>query len=309
MSLRIRPLFTEIVREAHDFRPEPGTSYIYGRSVEPRSSHVAEWSSEATDIHLVEIEDGSYNSFRLGNTTFNLRGTERLKQFWSDRNSATAYLDITGLPHHVWAPLLRAGLGILHSLRVVYAEPKEYRFHPSPTPGEIFDLSARISGIAPLPGFASLTEERDEASSVFVPTLGFEGARFAYLVEQVQPPGDKVVPIVGVPGFRPEYPFYTYRGNQGPLYETGYWQRIRFAIANCPFSLFYTLEDILQEYRGDRLKIAPIGTKPHAIGAVLFAVINPSAVELVYDHPIRKAERTQGAARLLIYHVSDFAGR
>ena len=171
MSLRTRPLFTEIVREARDFRPESGTSYIYGRSVEPRSSHVTDWASEAHNIHLVEIEDGSDNSFRLGNAAFNLRGTERLKRFWSDHDSATAYLDITGLPHHVWAPLLRAGLDVLHSLRVVYAEPKEYRFHSSPTPGEIFDLSARISGIAPLPGFASLTDEHDETSSVFVPTL------------------------------------------------------------------------------------------------------------------------------------------
>ena len=308
MSLRTRPLFTEIVSEVRDFRPERGTPYIYGRSVESRSTHVNEWVNEAINIRLVEIEDGSENSFRHGNATFNLRGTDRLKQFWRDRNSASAYLDITGLPHHVWAPLLRTGLGVLHSLRVVYAEPKEYRFHSTPTPGEIFDLSTRIRGISPLPGFAALTDERDETSSVFVPTLGFEGARFAYLVEQVQPPGDKIVPIVGVPGFRPEYPFHTYQGNQGPLFENGYWQKIRFSIANCPFSLFYTLEDILQEYRGDRLKIAPIGTKPHAVGAVLFAVINPSAVELVYDHPIRKAERTQGAARVLIYHVSDFAG-
>ena len=150
MSLRTRPLFTEIVRETYDFRPDPGMSYIYGRSDEPRSSHVEDWASEATDIRLVEVEYGSDNSFRLDNATFNLRGTEQLNQFWSDRSSATAYLDITGLPHHVWAPLLRAGLGVLHSLRVVYAEPKEYRFHPSPTPGEIFDLSTRISGIARL---------------------------------------------------------------------------------------------------------------------------------------------------------------
>ena len=81
MCLRTRPLFTEIVREAHDFRPEPGVSYIYGRSGEPRSSHVEEWASEATDIGLVEIEYASDNSFRLDNATFNLRGTEQLKQF------------------------------------------------------------------------------------------------------------------------------------------------------------------------------------------------------------------------------------
>ena len=81
---------------------------------------------------------------------------------------------------------------------------------------------------------------------------------------------------------------------------------MRFATANDPFSLYYLLQDIADENRDDLLKIAPIGTKPHALGAVLFAITNPQKVELVYDHPIRKAKRTQGFSRLLVYHVSTF---
>jgi hypothetical protein len=52
------------------------------------------------------------------------------------------------------------------------------------------------------------------------------------------------------------------------------------------------------------LRIAPIGTKPHAIGSILFAINNPDIVELVYDHPVRKKQRTEGTARLHAYHVS-----
>jgi hypothetical protein len=55
----------------------------------------------------------------------------------------------------------------------------------------------------------------------------------------------------------------------------------------------------------DLLKIAPIGTKPHALGAVLFCLSRPDSVELVYDHPIRKANRTIGASRLLVYTISS----
>jgi hypothetical protein len=53
------------------------------------------------------------------------------------------------------------------------------------------------------------------------------------------------------------------------------------------------------------LQIAPIGTKPHALGAVLFCLSRPRSVELVYDHPIRKLGRTTGASRLLVYDVSS----
>ena len=237
-----------------------------------------------------------------------LRNRSELQGFWQRVQRDSCYLDITGLPHHVWAPLLKIGLESELSVRAVYAEPAEYRFHSHPTPSEIFDLSERIEGIAPIPGFALLSDERDEVASVFVPLLGFEGARFSFVLEQVQPPGDKIVPIIGVPGFRPEYPFYAYQGNRLPLWDNSSWQHARYAIANCPFSLYYALEDIVEQYPGDRVKVALIGTKPHALGAVLFALSSSGSVELVYDHPIRKAKRTEGAARVLVYYVSDFAG-
>jgi hypothetical protein len=177
----------------------------------------------------------------------------------------------------------------------------------NPTEGEIFDLSERILGIAPIPGFASFARVKDDFC--FVALLGFEGTRVAYLLEQVQPVGDRIIPIVGVPGFRAEYPFATYTGNRLPLMESDAWRRVRFADANCPFSLYYLLQQLSDEYGGSYLKIAPVGTKPHAIGAALFVIDDPSRRELVYDHPVRKAERTTGIARLLAYDVSGFCNR
>jgi len=187
---------------------------------------------------------------------------------------------------------------------VTYVEPREYRFSQGPTENEIFDLSEAIEGIAPLPGFTRLREP-PYGEVCFIPLLGFEGTRFAYMIEQVQPPGENIVPIVGVPGFRPEYPFYTYHGNRFPLSQNHAWKNVRFAIANCPFSLFYLLDEIASERGGQFLKVAPIGTKPHALGAVIYSLARGS-IELLYDFPIRKAKRTEGTARLLAYHISDF---
>jgi hypothetical protein len=305
-AVRDEPILTETHALA-DFIPQPGGAYVFGTSVEARSAHSTEWESRAADVRFVRIvdQDASYFDYEDsgGSTRVLLRSRDQLRGFWDQITSEIIYLDITGLGHHVWAPLLRSGLGARRRIIGVYVEPGDYRFSLTPTEGEIFDLSERILGISPLPGFASLSEPGDE-DFCFVPLLGFEGARFAYALENVQPPGGKIVPIVGVPGFRAEYPFYTYHGNRLPLLNSRAWRNVRFATANCPFSLFYVLQDVAREYPGDVLKIAPIGTKPHALGAVLYAMASSAPVELVYDHPIRKSTRTSGTARLLLYHVS-----
>jgi hypothetical protein len=215
------------------------------------------------------------------------------------------YLDITGLSHHIWAPLLRSAVDVVQSVRILYVEPLDYRLSANPTEAEIFDLSDKITGIAPIPGFACLSEAEEE-NTCFIPLLGFEGTRFAYVLEQVQPIGRNIIPVIGLPGFRPEFPFFTYLGNKLPLTRSRSWTSVRFATANCPFSLFYELESIASLYPKALLQIAPIGTKPHALGAVLFALATARQVELVYDHPIRKPRRTTGAARVLVYHVSSF---
>ena len=66
------------------------------------------------------------------------------------------------------------------------------------------------------------------------------------------------------------------------------------------------LREIVPRYRSDFLKIAPIGTRPHALGAVLFLLSSERRVELVYDHPIRRASGTTCSANLLVYDVSQF---
>ncbi len=129
---------------------------------------------------------------------------------------------------------------------------------------------------------------------LFVPLLGFEGTRVAYLLEDVQPVADNIVPVIGIPGFRPEHPFSAYLGNRIALRETDAWTRVEYADANCPFSLFYLLEDISARNIGMQLKIAMVGTKPHALGAALYVMKNPAAGELIYDHPSENPRGQKG---------------
>jgi hypothetical protein len=305
MAVRERPLLTDIYQSIEEFIPEPESVYIFGYLGEERGIHSQEWENQAQNVQFVRIVEQTPTSFkiRIGEEirTVLLRSRGQLQRLYNDIGPKRVYLDFTGLSHQVWAPLLRTALSIRQDVKAVYIEPIDYRFSPTPTEGEIFDLSEQISGISPIPGFASLTDKGDD-NVCFVPLLGFEGIRLKYIIEQVQPP--KIVPIIGLPGFRHDFPFYTYHGNRLALLENDAWKNVHYAIANCPFSLFNTLEDIAAKYPQDFLKIAPIGTKPHALGAVLYTIASPQPVELIYDHPIRKSGRTKGAARLLVYHVS-----
>lgn len=302
------PILTSYWGDADKFAPRPQSAYVLGESGETRSLHSSAWEPRCEDIVFARIHKQSLSSFSAQidykEDDYLLRSQTQLSHFVKMLRNGRIYLDITGLDHSTWAPLLRVMLYSGYEVIVVYVEPGDYRPNAIPTEGTIFDLSERIQGISPLPGFVSLLEPREE-KMCFVPMLGFEGARFAYLLESVQPLGEKIVPILGVPGFRPEYPFHAYLGNRHVLTQSQSWCNVRFAAANCPFSLFYLLRDIHNEYPEHTLKLAPIGTKPHALGAVLYAMCEQRVgpVEIVYDHPIRKKGRTEGTGRLLTYDV------
>ncbi len=300
------PRLTALI-SLRDFAPAAGSGYIYAGGPEERAAHVDTWvSTRSISTAEVRQQDAAAISVQVGGGHYDVQlrshaALDRLLGLLPNE----LYLDITGLGHHVWAPLLRAAIVARKRLWGVYAEPGEYTRTATPTEGTIYDLSERIVGISPLPGFATL-REMDRDSYAFIPLLGFEGTRLIHVLEHVQPPGDATIPIVGVPGFRAEYPFVSLKGNRKALIDGGHWVNIRFARANCPFDVFFTLRSVMADFQRDYLRIAPIGTKPHGLGAVLFALSAESRVELIYDHPIRKPGRTSGVARICVYDIATF---
>ena len=302
------PVLISYQGSAAAFTPKADSTYVLAESIEDRSRHSALWEKRCENTMFASITEQSLSAFNAyvegSESKYLLRSRQSLSLFVKRLRRHRVYLDITGLNHSTWAALLRMMLSSCIEVIVVYVEPRDYRPSGIPTEGTIFDLSERIQGVSPLPGFISLRQPRQE-KTCFVPMLGFEGARFSYALEQVQPLPEKIVPIVGVPGFKAEYPFHAYLGNRTALTESQSWRNVRFAAANCPFSLFYLLREIHGEYAEHTLKLAPIGTKPHALGAVLYAISRAQLgpVELVYDHPIRKKGRTEGTGRLLAYDV------
>lgn len=211
-------------------------------------------------------------------------------------------IDITALPHHVWAPVFQAYLKAGKRVRVLYVEPDDYKTHPSPASANLFDLSISFGGLSPLPGFAKLTGPTDDEPALFVAFLGFEGNRAERMLNQLEPP-PRVIPIIGAPGFQINYPAITVACNRAFLSEFDCNVDIRLAKASCPFEAFDALTSIRRDNPAHYLYIAPVGTRPHALGALQYAIANEAHCEILFDHPVRTTNRTSGQG---LIHVFSF---
>ena len=184
---------------------------------------------------------------------------------------------------------------------VVYTEPASYRLDEF-RKGVNKDLTERVDGIQPLPGMISIMPR--EKSPLFVVLLGFEGGRFSSLIQDQNPQKERITPIVGVPGYRIDYPYIAFWGNQNQMTNSGCWQNVKYAEANSIVDAYMVLKQISYSNRDMEMVVAPIGTKPHAIGAILYALKNPTKVELVYDNPKRSVHRTNGIGKVLACNVT-----
>lgn len=297
--------YTKVSNTIEEITPLDGSTYLYGYSTEDRSHEVDSLISRFPEVHFIEIiltEDKDIVTNGDRSERYNLRSSKDIGSLISKYKSKLIYIDVTGLNTRVAASLLNNSIRLskddyLADIRVIYAEPNSYKIQMFKSASVLNDLSEKIDGIEPLPGIASIIP--DEEDMIFVACLGFEGGRFTHIVESIQPPDDNIIPVVGVPGYRIEYPFVAIWGNRQPLEATKSWQNMEFAAANSLVDVYLLLKRILEEHPKSKLKIAPIGTKPHAIGAILFAIKNPNKVEIVYDNPKRKTQRTQGCGLLI----------
>lgn len=301
-------LYSTSYRTISDFRPENGSLYIYGLSTEDRSLLVNNLISDTSfsSVNFVELEYSEKDvvTDKKTGTKHSLRSSKSIKDLFDTYPAATIYIDVSGLNNRVSAAILRNALELKGiKVRVVYTEPEHYKIEKFRAEGVFNDLSEQIDGVEPLPGFANIIP--DEVDMKFVALLGFEGGRFTQMCEIIQPPTDKIIPIIGVPGYRPEYPFVAYWGNRQPLSSTESWQYVKYAAANSLVDVYYLLKKIKKQPPVTKIKLAPIGTKPHAIGAILFAIKYPKEVEIVFDNPKRKSKRTEGVGLIVESKVSE----
>jgi hypothetical protein len=304
--------YTRKYTNVKDFFLLDGSVYIYGISPEIRSYAIVDILKKnflnTKFVNILPVDDDK--DVIMDNDTnikYSLRNSNDIESLFAACGSSIIYIDVSGLDNRIAASLLRNGVLFGQKktieINVVYVEPYSYKIEQFKSAGVFNDLSEKIDEIEPLPGFANIIPDTDDMK--FIALLGFEGGRFTYLLERIQPPRDSIIPIIGVPGFRFEYPFVALWGNRLPLEETKSWDNIHYISSNSLVDVFFLLEKILyQASENAKITLAPIGTKPHAIGAILFAIKHPRRVEIVYDNPKRKITRTDGTGLIVVSNIS-----
>jgi len=286
---------------------QPGSVFIYG-SGEERSRVEAEWLTlfSSSNIYEVSHTDSIATVLipRLSDEPLSLRSRSNFADWIRQFAGREIFIDVTGLAHHVWMPLIKIALEEAAVVKCIYTEPANYCLNRNPRPGEFYDLSEEVRGLLPIPTFSRLPSRRQEPSLLVV-SLGFEGVRFRFIVETIEPNERDLIPVVGVPGFEITYPFESYEGNASVLSTSRSWQRLEFADAACPFAMIDTLKRIRARFPHRAMQIATIGTKPHALGAMLFSLGHQDC-ELLFDHPKMRRSRTSGRSKVHLYDLVDY---
>lgn len=190
-------------------------------------------------------------------------------------------------------------------LRLVYVEPIEYRRR---IVGKLcdhrdFDLSDNRR-YRSIPMFQTDLNQTVPGTAVFF--LGFEGARLGQAIEQ-----EEVLQywkkhmVIGVPAFEPGWEIDTMANNIQYLCEKDQAQFVAASSVAGAYHLLCNLRHQDKEHKS--ILVAPLGTKPHAIGAILFLIEYDSMEQaiLLYDHPARSFGRSKDVRRWHFYDVVD----
>ena len=119
--------------------------------------------------------------------------------------------------------------------------------------------------------------------TLLVVLLGFEGQRSLQVYRHVSP--DATIAVNGFPAYKVGWEDRSLMANERFLRESGVKGSVRLAPAADPFETANQLEEIHAELANSHnLCVAPLGSKPQALGACFFGLAHDE-VRLVYPFP------------------------
>lgn len=193
----------------------------------------------------------------------------------------------------------------IDTIQVLYVEPSEYKFvNSSVVAYDEFSLSERLNKFPPLPGFTINAELENIDLIAF---LGFEKQRLGQIFSQEEVIYENFTPIVPLPGFSPGWENRTIN-NHLKFFDPRYrFTELRYVSANNPYQTLKLLEKIASS--GKSFRVAPIGTKPNAIGCAVFLVNNENNVSsanygALYDFPVKSKDRSSGIGKIHVYSLT-----
>lgn len=185
---------------------------------------------------------------------------------------------------------------------MLYLEPMSYNA-PRRTKEVLarrdFELSDSFLEFQGIPGWTMPLDETEEQLVVLL--LGYEGGRLDRAVEDLPIRPSQCHLVFGVPAFQAGWEMDSFSNNVPIICEQRLGHGISFCGAANPQAVYDTLVTLHAGQPKESLFfVAPLGTKPHAIGAALFACEYPS-IGVLFDHPSRREKRTSQIGSCHVY--------
>lgn len=178
--------------------------------------------------------------------------------------------------------LLRLRFNILR-LEAFYTEPETYLFENGLL-NAYHSMSGPLS-ILEVPGFSGRDSRGEKRLLVIL--LGFDGDLSREIGEDVSPSITWLVN--GFPAYSPKFKDISLIGNDKLMRNDGV--EIVYSRASNPFQTYNLLEQAAHRFAPAFLNVAPLGAKPMALGACLFALSHPDT-RVVYPFPEKYAGLT-----------------
>ncbi|MCA9091173.1 MAG: hypothetical protein KDA90_21350 [Planctomycetaceae bacterium] len=280
---------------------------LHGKAIDDRGFVVL----ESVRHRAIEMTEVVYDPFQLKVAVGNERiAADDLTETLATTRGMSVLIEATTLGFAEIVLICKALREIKHdSIDIVYLEPSGYQRelrHPLLKRRD-FELSSEVPGYRAIPGSAVLLGDRKKVRSVFF--LGYEEARLRRAFEELQmlSPASTAVAF-GVPAFRAGWEMDAMANNISVIREQNMRGGVHFCGAENPLAVFELLCEVHRGLdQGERLVLAPIGTKPHGIGVALFAAAH-SEVGVLYDHPLRAPGRTTDLGHWHLFSIDDFQG-
>jgi len=131
-------------------------------------------------------------------------------------------------------------------------------------------LTKKAGDFNKIPPYSLSIDSNSPSKAILISFLGFENNRLGRIMESDDGARYKrYIPILGLPAFNPSWENISLRRHHQELKNI---RDVKFAPANNPYETYQVLDNIYKNNFNETLFLAPIGTKPHGIGAIIFLI-------------------------------------
>jgi len=266
-----------------------GTNSVmfHGSPIDDRGNSAINFESENISLRIPVLYDYDNMTINIGNQEVSAdNAIELLKPYVIGKN---IILESTTLGFAELFLVVRSLIDLgINNFIILYVEPEKYeRTKPG---ADSFALSESNAGYKPIPrSVVDLAGDDIEAGVFF---LGYEPERLERAFEEYQMLSSKDIKVVfGIPAFQPGWELNSIVPHLAAIGNCN----VQYCAANDPSSAFDALEITrLSLSDGNRMFVAPIGTKPCGIATAFFASMYSTQVGLLYDHRKKKNKSSSG---------------